>query len=406
MMAVLNALSMVRVVDLSGAVAGASGSQLLGDLGAEVIKIEAPEVGDISRDAAPRIGEMSFYQLALNRNKKSVTLDLRTRTGQDTLHDLIKVSDVVFDNLRPGVLERLKADFETIRKINPKVVSCSITGFGREGPYRDYPAFDDVAEGISGVYSLCGEPGRKPCRIPIPVADLAAGFLATNGILAALVERANTGTGRRVEINMLDAVMYLLSFNFQAYFITGEVPQAQGSRHPVAPMVGIFRTKDGYLVLGPSWPRIARVIGKEWMIEDPRFSTVEKRFANKAELEDLIEEGLSEVDTQDWLEIMHAEDIAAGPVNSLDKAIADPQVQHNGIVISMQHCSCGEIRAIDCPVKMPGADKRPHLPPPLLGQHTDEVLTDLLGYSQEKIRELKAEQEDFRMKNPIFRRRL
>lgn len=405
-MGVIGALKRVRIIDLSVAVAGPSGSQLLGDLGAEVIKIELPGIGDITRGAAPKLEGASFYHLAVNRNKKSVTLDLGTETGKQALRDLVKISDVVFDSFRPGTLERLGADFETLRKINPKIICCSITGYGPSGPYSDYPAFDDMAEGLSGVYSLCGEPGGRPMRIPIPIADLAAGFFAASGIMAALFEREHTGVGRRVEVNMLDAIMYLLATNFQSYFITGEVPKPQGSRHSIAPMVGIFQTRNGYLVLGPSWPRIARVIGKEWMIDDPRFDTVEKRFQNKRELEDLIEEGLRQADTEDWLELMHVEDIPAGPVHTLDKAIDDPQVIHNQTVVKLDHPVYGMTQGIECPIKMTDVAAAAHVAAPTLGQHTEEVLKALLGYSDDKIRKLKHDERIAGELDPRVRRRL
>ena len=390
-MGVVNILTGVRIVDLCHAVAGPSGSQLLGDLGAEVIKIEPPETGDFTRGATPRLGGESFFFLAVNRNKKSVVLDLATETGRAALHGLIGVSDVVCDNFRPGVLERLHADFQTLRIINPRIVSCSVTGFGPSGPYRDHPAFDDIAEGLSGVYSLCGEPGGRPIRVPLHVADLAAGFFAATGIIAALYQRQLSGLGRRIEVNMLDAVMYYLATDFQSYFVSGEVPQASGSRHARAPMVGIFQTRDGYLVLGPSWPRVAKAIGKGWMIDDPRFATVEKRFENKGALEDLIEDSLRQADTDEWLRILRADDIAVGPVNSLDRAVSDPQVVHNRTVTTMKHPALGDIRGIECPIKVSGVDECDHLAPPMLGQHTDQVLRELLGYTDEKLEALKQE---------------
>jgi len=386
-------LNDVRVVDLSHAVAGPSGSQLLGDLGAEVIKIEPP-TGDFSRGSTPRLGADGFFYLAVNRNKKSVVLDLYSESGRGAFHDLVKVSDVVFDNLRPGVLERLQGDYQTLKEINPRIISCSITGFGPSGPYRDHPAYDDIPMGVSGAYSMCGEPGGRPIRMPLHAADLAAGFFAVTGTMAALLRRERTAMGGKVAVNMLDAIMYYMASDYQAYFISGEPPRASGSRHPRAPLVGVFQTRNGYLVLGPSWPRIAKVIGKEWMITDPRFSSVDKRFENKKDLEDLIEDGLQQEDTEHWLEVMQREDVAAAPVNSLDQSVRDPQVVHNQTIVSMKHPSLGEVKGIECPIKMGGEEARDHSPPPTLGQHTEEVLQDLLGYSVEKIAALRREQEE------------
>jgi crotonobetainyl-CoA:carnitine CoA-transferase CaiB-like acyl-CoA transferase len=390
----LGILSDVRVVDLSHAVAGPSGSQLLGDLGAEVIKIEPPGSGDFSRGATPRLGSESFFYLAVNRNKKSVVLDLYSEMGRDAFHNLVRLSDVVFDNFRPGVLERLQADYQTLKDINPRIISCSITGFGPSGPYRAHPAFDDIAMGLSGAYSLCGEPGGRPMRVPIHVADLAAGFFAVTGAIAALLRRERTGLGCNVAVNMLDAIMYYMASDFQSLFVSGEAPRAYGSRHHRAPMVGVFQTRNGYLVLGPSWPRIAKVIGKDWMTADPRFISVEKRFENKKELEDLIEDSLCQADTEYWLELMRREDVAAGPVNTLDQAVNDQQVVHNQTIVTMKHPDLGEVKGIEFPIKMSGVQSDGHLPPPTLGQHTDEVLEGILGYSKEKIRALRREQEE------------
>jgi crotonobetainyl-CoA:carnitine CoA-transferase CaiB-like acyl-CoA transferase len=236
--------------------------------------------------------------------------------------------------------------------------------------------------------------------MPLHAADLAAGFFAVTGTMAALLRRERTGLGGNVAVNMLDAIMYYMASDYQAYFISGEPPRASGSRHPRAPMVGVFQTRNGYLVLGPSWPRIAKVIGKEWMIEDPRFANVEKRFENKKELEDLIEDGLRQADTEDWLELMRIEDVAAAPVNSLDQTVRDPQVLHNQTIVSMEHPSLGEVKGIECPIKMDGEEARDHRPPPTLGQHTEEVLQGLLGYSAEKIAALRREQDELWQSRP------
>ncbi|MDM7999174.1 MAG: CoA transferase, partial [Dehalococcoidia bacterium] len=395
----------IRILDLSVGIAGPFASQILGDLGAEIIKIEQPGLGDIARGAAPQLQGESFYHLAVNRNKKSVELDLSTDLGKTALHDLSRISDAVLDNYRPGVLKRLGAEYETLRAINPMIVSCTITGYGDSGPYCQYPAFDDMAEGISGVYSMSGESEKRPVRLPVPIADLAAGVFAAIAILFGVIQREKVGAGCKLSVSLLDAVMFLLETNFQTYFITGEAPRPRGRRHPISPMVGIFETKNGHIVLGPSWPRIARLIGKEWMMHDPRFSTVEARFKNKDDLEDLIEEGLREADSEDWLELMHAEDVAAGPLNTLEKAIQDPQVIHNKTVVILRHPLCGEVRNIECPIRLERTETIGHSPPPLLGQHTDEVLRDLLGYSDEQITRLKEQETANReLKRPVRRR--
>lgn len=231
-------------------------------------------------------------------------------------------------------------------------------------------------------------------RVPIHVADLAAGFFAVTGAIAALLRRERTGLGCNVAVNMLDAIMYYMASDFQSLFVSGESPRAYGSRHPRAPMVGVFQTRNGYLVLGPSWPRIAKAIGKEWMIADPRFISVEKRFENKKELEDLIDDSLRQADTEYWLEVMRREDVAAGPVNTLDQAVKDGQVIHNQTIVTMKHPDLGEVKGIECPIKVSGVESAAHSPSPTLGQHTDEVLEGVLGYSKEKIEALRQEQDE------------
>lgn len=387
-------LSWARILDVSMAHSGPFGSQLLADLGAEVLKIESP-TGDHVRNLAPKLKGESYYYLALNRNKRDITLDLSTETGLEAFRDLVRVSHVVYDNYRPGVAKRLGIEYETLRKINPGIISVSISGFGDSGPYCNYPSYDDIAQGITGMYSLCGEPGGKPMRSPIAIADISGGIFAAMGTIAALCEWVRTGTGRKVEVNLLDGCLYLLASHLQYYFVTGEVPRAQGSRHATLPLLGIFKTRDSYIVLGPSWPRIARALGLEWMIDDPRFNSVEKRHENRKLLEDLVEEALSKADTAEWVDLMRTEDIAAAPVNNLEQALCDPQTIHNNRLICTNHLLCGEVKGIECPVRFKGdISEEEHSSAPVLGQHTEEVLTSILAYSPEKIRKLKEEEKE------------
>ena len=391
-MAIRGPLNGVRVLDLSQAHAGPFGTQILGDMGAEVIKIEAPGRGDVTRLISPKLKGEGYYVLALNRNKKSLTLDLGTPSGKEAFYDLVKVSDVVFDNFRAGAVERLDVDYENLKRINPKIICCSITGFGPTGPYKDRLSMDDIAQGFAGSISLCGETGGPPMRPGIPVADISAGIFGAMGVIIALYEREHTGKGHKVEINLLDATMFLMSNHFQNYFITGKPPGPQGTKHPVFSL-GAYRTRNGYLTVGALWPRIATVINKEWLLDDPRFATTEKRVANRKEFDDIVEDAFSQADTEEWLERLQREGIAAAPINTLDKTVIDPQVVHNKTVITMNHPLCGPIRAIANPIHLTGGIEGEPDPPPTLGQHTEEVLKGLLGYSEEKIRIIQQEGE-------------
>ncbi|MGB2798904.1 MAG: CoA transferase [Dehalococcoidia bacterium] len=390
-MTVKGPLTGSRILDLSQAHAGPYGSQMLGDMGAEVIKIETP-MGDMLR--FPGTPDGGYYIKALARNKKGIVLDLHTKTGKEAFYDLVKIADVVYDNFRVGVMKRLGADYETLKTLNPTIISVSITGYGASGPYSQYPSFDDIAQAMSGMSSLCGEPGGAPMRSGAAVADVCAGIFSSYGVVLALLQREKTGEGCRVEVNLLDTCMALLDNMFQFYFAYGNMPPAQGTKHPLTPLLGYFKCKDGYIALGPGWPRICRVINREWMMEDPRFATQGDRMMNKKDLEQEIEEALMEANVEDWLELMRVEDIPAGPVNTLDKVIEDPQVIHNKAVVEMEHPAYGKMRAVDCPIKMPGSISGEYTPPPILGEHTEEVLREILNYSDEKIEALKKEQEE------------
>jgi crotonobetainyl-CoA:carnitine CoA-transferase CaiB-like acyl-CoA transferase len=229
-------------------------------------------------------------------------------------------------------------------------------------------------------------------RSAVAIADLAGGLFGAIGLISALYHRERTGVGRKVELNLVDCCMSLLGTHYQSYFLTGKLPKPAGSHHPIGGISGVFRTRNGYIVLGPCWPRIAKIINREHLIDDPRFSTYEKRFQNKDALNEAVEEGLSEADTEDWLELMHEEDIPAMPLNTLDKAMQDSQVQHNKAIVGMRHSVYGEMKAIDCPIKIAGVGKKEHSPAPMLGEGTEQVLRELLGYSEEKIAELKREE--------------
>jgi CoA:oxalate CoA-transferase len=382
----------IRVLDLSVAAAGPYGAMLLGDLGAEIIKIETL-LGDISRESAgPKHDGESFHYLALNRNKKGIVLNLRTKSGKKAFYDLIKVSDVVWDNFRPGIMERLGADHETLRKINSKIISCSITGYGREGPYRDRPSWDPIILGLSGMLSVTGEPGRPPVRPGPPVADFITSLFAVIGTMTALFDRERTGTGRRVDISMLDSMVSIMGYYITYYFCGGGVPKPLGSGHLAINPLGCYPTKEGYIALGPSWPRICRALGVDWLMDDPRFATTEARCERREELNAILTEYFIKEKAEDWLEVLYAEDIPAAPVNTIDKVVVDPQVLYNNMLLSLKHLS-GEIRMVGNPIKMADIDQGQYFAAPTLGQHTNEILTKVLGYSIQDIKRLEQEDE-------------
>ena len=390
-------LSGIRVLALSQYIAGPFGSMLLGDMGAEIIKIEPPEGVPSRTFPGPSHQGDSFYHLAFNRSKKSVTLDLRTKMGSEAFRDLVSISDVVWSNLRPEAVKNIGADYDAVAKINPRIINCSLTGYGLSGPYRDRPSFDIGGLAMSGLMSITGEPDGPPLKPGAAIGDAATGMLGALGVCAALHQREQTGRGQLVDVSLLDSSIAMLAYEFSYYFCSGIVHKALGSGHLALVPYNAYNTKEGWLVIGPSWPRLARVLGLDWMIDDPRFSTQPARLQHKEEFDRLVQEKLMEAPAEDWLELMNSEDIAAAPVNTLDKAAVDPQVQHRHMVLELDHPLGGKIKLTGNPMKMPGSiDDSNYLPPPTLGQHNYEVLGDLLSYSKEKINKLLEEGETHR----------
>jgi crotonobetainyl-CoA:carnitine CoA-transferase CaiB-like acyl-CoA transferase len=334
--------------------------------------------------------------MSINRSKKSITLDTRTEKGREIFYDLVKISDVVFDNFRPGVLERLKMDYETLKKINPRIICCSISGFGSSGPYRDRPAYDVIIQAITGTMSITGEPGRPPVRAGIAISDQGAGMFAAHGILAALYARERTGVGQKVETSLFEATIAQLAYEASIYFVSGEVPGPVGSGHRMLPVYQAFQTQDGYIsiaAVGPKYPLLFKALGREDLLKDPLFigpSTAE----NKPKRVAVIQEVFLTRDTEEWMKRLIEADVPCGPVNTLDKALDDPQVAATDMVAFIDHPLGGQIKQTANPIKMSGtspAIKTKYLPPPTVGQHTEEILSRLLGFSREKIDSLRQE---------------
>jgi crotonobetainyl-CoA:carnitine CoA-transferase CaiB-like acyl-CoA transferase len=385
----------VRILELGQIIAGTYGAQVLSDLGAEVIKIESPE-GDLGRipSVAPYKGISTLF-LTFNRNKKSVVINLKTEAGQRIFYDLVKVSDVVIDNFRAGVLERLKVDYATLSTINPRIIQCSVTGFGADGAYKDYPALDLVIQAISGYLSITGEPGRPPARVGIPLGDLCGGIFSCKGILAALYQRERTGRGCRIETSMFDGMLNLLSYMGTHYLNTGEVPTPQGSAHEFTVPWQAFQAKDGYVVIATRqenfWRKLCAVLGEPRLADDPRFATNPKRLENRAALIPVIERIVRTRTVADWLERLRAAEVPAAPVNNLDGAFAEPPVAEREMIVEYDHPDIGKVRLPGNPIKMSGIPATPSRPAPRLGEHTDAVLRELLSLSADRIAGLRRQ---------------
>ncbi len=389
----------VRVVDMTQALAGPFGTRFLGDLGAEVIKIEVPEAGDMTRKfAGPSVKGESGYFLAINRNKKGITLNLRTEKGKEILKSLVKKSDVVCENFRPGTTEKMGLGYHALKEINPRIIYCAVSGFGSTGPYRERPAFDYIIQAIGGVMSVVGEPGRPPVHTGFPIADLDGGIFGALGVLAALYAREKTGFGQYVDISMLDMIISLWAFMGQFYLLAGNIPGPVGSGHVTNVPLGAFKAKDGYVVITcPAqnfYEKLASALAKEVeefkdLPRDERFSTPTNRLKNRAALEKIINDALSKKTRDEWLKIFEEGDVPAAPVNNVAQAFSDPQVISRNMIVEFDHPLCGNIKTTGNPIKMSQVEKEVFNPPPLLGQHNEEIICDLLGYSKRDLEEFK-----------------
>jgi crotonobetainyl-CoA:carnitine CoA-transferase CaiB-like acyl-CoA transferase len=384
----------VRIIDLSMMLAGPSGSMQMGDLGAEIIKVE-PLDGDETRVGPPYFyaENMSAYYWSINRNKKSIVINLKSPEGRRVLYDLVAKSDVVYDNYRPGVLERLQIDYETLKKYNPQIICCSISTYGYTGPYRDRPGYDLIVQAVSGGMSITGEPGGSPVRAGIPVGDLVGGLLGVHGVLAAYIHRQKTGEGQRVEVSLLDGQVYLLTYIAQYYFHSGKVPGPIGAGHQSLVVYQAFKTKDIQIVIvahqDHHFQRLCKAIGKPEWAEDPRFNTRTKRLENKSQLIPMMEAHLMTRPGDEWLEAIHQAGVPAGPINTLDRVLSDPQVLSRDMIQETEGPGKKKIKILGNPLKFGKTPLNTFTRPPGLGENTREILSGLLGYSAEKIEGLK-----------------
>jgi crotonobetainyl-CoA:carnitine CoA-transferase CaiB-like acyl-CoA transferase len=386
---------------MTQALAGPFGSRFLGDLGAEVIKIEPPGSGDMTRKfAGPSFKGESGYFIAINRNKKSVTINLRIEKGKEIFKKLVEKSDVVFENFRPGTTKKMGLDYDVLKKINPRIIYCALTGFGQTGPYRERPAFDYIIQAVGGVMSVVGEPGRPPVHTGFPIADLSGGVFATLGIIAALYAREKTGVGQFIDLSMLDIIISLWAFMGQFYLLAGDIPGPVGSGHVTNVPLGAYKAKDGYLVITCTtqsfYEKLATVISQEVekykdLPKDERFNTPLKRLENREEMEKIINDALSTKTSTKWQEILEKADVPSAVINNVAQAFSDPQVLSRNMIVEMEHSLGGVIKTMGNPFKMSGIEKEVFNSPPILGQHNEEIICGLLGYSKEDLERFKRE---------------
>jgi crotonobetainyl-CoA:carnitine CoA-transferase CaiB-like acyl-CoA transferase len=387
----------VRVLDLSRMLAGPYGSMLLADMGAEVIKVEEPDGGDPMRVMGPPFlaeGESAYF-LSINRNKKSLALDLTRPAGRDVFLDLAARADVVWENFRPGVLERLGLAYAALAAVNPRLILCSISAYGQSGPYRDWPAFDLALQAMGGGMSITGEEGGRPVRMGLPMGDLAGGMFGAFAVAGALFRRSRTGQGAHVDLALLDCQVSLLTYVAQYYWADGRVPGRMGSGHTSVVPYQALATSDGHLIVAifaeKFWGGFCRAVEHQEWEADPRFATNRDRVAHRAALMSLVETTFATRSTEAWLDRLQRAGVPAAPILGVDRVLADPQVAHRRMVVEVEHPRLGRLPTLGTPMKIDGVMEPGITVAPALGEHTDAILGGLLGYPAERLATLRRE---------------
>jgi glutaryl-CoA transferase len=396
------ALSHVRVLELSRVLAGPWASQLLADLGAEVVKIERPGTGDETRGWGPPWlttaegveTRESAYFACTNRGKKSVTVDLARPEGQDIVRRLAERSDILLENFKVGSLSRLGLGWEDLSALNPRLVYCSITGFGQAGPYKDRPGYDFVVQAMGGLMSVTGEPEGEPMKAGVAMTDILTGMYAATAVLAALAQRERSGEGQHVDLALLDVQVATLANLAESYLVTGRAPDRHGNAHASIVPYQAFATRDGYVVVAVGndgqFARLCEVMGRPELAADPRFATNPARVENRAALVPVLQAILAGRPTQDWVATLEAAGVPCGPINDLAQVFDDPHVQRRGLRVEVPHPLAGSIPVVASPIRLSRTPVR-HGTPPLLGEHTREVLGSVLGMGEAEIEALRKE---------------
>jgi len=387
------ALAHLRVLDLTRARAGPTCVKQLADFGADVIKVESPAGLDPNADmTGPRHGA---DMQNLHRNKRSITLNLKTPEGREIFMQLAAAADVVVENFRPGVKDRLGFDYESLKRVNPRIILASISGFGQDGPYAERPGVDQIVQGMGGLMMVTGRPGEGPMRAGAAVADMAAGLYAALGILTALIERERSGLGQWVQSNLLHAQVALLDFQAARYLVEGVVPGQSGNDHPTSMPTSAYATADGYINIGAAgeemWRRLCRAIGREDLVQRPEFASDAARARNRRALNEELNRALAARTTEDWVAALNEAGVPCGPILTMDRVFADPQVRHLGIAAGVTHPALGEIRLVAQAVTLARTLATLAAPAPECGEHTEEVLREL-GYDAAQVEELRRRQ--------------
>jgi len=386
----------VRVLDLTRVVAGPYCSMFLGDLGADVVKVEQPGAGDDTRGWGPPFaGGESAYYLCINRNKRSLTLDLKSKRAVELLRQLVKVADVVIENFRPGTMERLGLGEPDLRKLNPRLIYASLTGFGADGPMSDWPGYDLIVQAWGGLMSITGTPDGEPVKVGVAIIDLVAGLMLGKSITAALFAREKIGVGQRIDTSLLEAEVASLINVGSNYLVGGKIPSRWGNAHPNIVPYQNFKTADGYLVIGVAseviWKRFCQAIGRAELTNDGRFADNAKRVENRIELIELLSAIFLQRDNDAWFKLLTDAEVPCAPVQTIDQVFKAPQVLHREMLMHVDHPTAGKVPMAGIPVKFSVTPASVRLPPPLLGEHNGEILKSWLGMSDEAVDEFKNE---------------
>ena len=386
----VRALDGILVIDLSRVLAGPYCTMELADMGATVVKIEIPGSGDDTRAYGPPFlhGESTYF-MSVNRNKKSMTLNLKHAQGKEILRQLLQKADVLVENFRPGTLDSLGFGYDAVHALNPRLIYCSISGFGQTGPYAQRPGYDLIAQAEGGVMSLTGEPDSPPLKVGLSFADITAGMNAFAGILLALLARQRSGEGQRVDVSLLDCQVALLTYQAGIYFATGKSPERLGNKHPSITPYETFEASDGHIIIACGnqgfWEKFCKLAALEHLLVDDRFTTMKKRVENRAELSPLVAAAIQTRTRREWYELLDREGIPCGLIKNVVEVCTDPQVLARDMVVQLNHPTAGSIRVNGVPIKLSATPGEVNDPPPLLGQHTEAILSEILGYSGDQI---------------------